>query len=595
MVQHNNNKLLNLGIPVIISILFWIIEPVGIDTPFHLLRIGELAKEITRSFPVYIYRDVYNHFGYPIPIFYCSFFLYPFAGLVLAGFSAISSYKIMVISIMWLTYLSAYLCIRLIPGYREVSHDAALIYTLQPLFLSELYFRGAIGAACVFIFIPMVLLGVYYIILSSGIWYDRDDIGKTFSEDTVDVRRQLIFGIICLSAGMSGIVMSHVISAVLVVLALLVLFIAVIFSMIRLDNSIKHIIYMVLSVCASTFLCLLMTAWYTVPMAEQLLKYRYKSQSVVGLDQITENLFAMLIPCHLSTALKAVLHREIPQSAIGGAVVLMLMVTVYLIASGVIRRLFRRERILLVLYYLLSFSLTIPVIWNTFGKLLGFMQFSWRIYLIPSVISVIFQLMLYKRIDTGNFRKVIKNINIISAVYVLVFLFAYFSVRNIMPDFIEKYAGHEIERLEYSSETEDILYIPYMMDPNEIRKADRIVSCDSDSLIYDYDIDEVSGTIYCDIVQNGTEESVITFPFIMYDGYNAVNEDNGNKYTVDQGENGLVQVIIPQGETGKIRVSYTGTSLQKISFVLSLCIWLLLIIFPIVLKVSFDGHEKFSI
>ena len=174
--------------------------------------------------------------------------------------------------------------------------------------------------------------------------------------------------------------------------------------------------------------------------------------------------------------------------------------------------------------------------------------------------------------DNASVCRGIRVINVISAVYMLIFLFAYFTVRSVMPDMMEAHAGHDVREFRYSSETEDDLYLPDMMEAEVIREMPREVQSDSGDIAYTYEIDEDSGSVYSDIMYNSSDTDIVmTYPFIMYDGYGAVNTDTGVKYEVRQGDTGMVEVIIPPGTTGHIEVSYIGTAVQRLSFWISIC------------------------
>ncbi|MCR4596773.1 MAG: hypothetical protein K5673_08315 [Lachnospiraceae bacterium] len=541
---------------ILISVAYLLITPIGVDMPFHVLRIGELARELSRgSFPVYIYKDLYSYYGYPIPIFYCSFFLYPFAGMVLVGMQPVMAYKLMVIIVLWAVYLISYFCTCRLPVREDIRFEAAFIYTIQPFFLNELFVRASIGAACVFIFILIILVGVYLI-------YSLD-----------------LHGIIWLSVGMAGIIMSHVISAVLVCLSLAVLMAII---LIRLSGHRLMIAGCVATAAVGAFL---LTAWYICPVMEQMLHYHFKSQTVTGLAVGAEYPLSMFLPIHLVTALNQVFHAELPVSAIGGSPVPVVSLTVFMMLTGYIRKLFRTERILLVSYYLLLIILMLPVLWNSIGHFIAFIQFGWRVFFITSIIGVAISIILMHRFaDDRRMRRIIMIVCTCSAVYILVFFFGYYALRNAAPAMVSDKLGHDLKEYTYETVTEDDLYIPDQLDedclsmrPREVVLLNRYA--DGESVpVYSYSCDEDSGMVSFDIPNVKFEGDLIfEIPFIMYDGYTALNILSGRTYGVTAGDTGLVNVHIPSGESGMVEVSYTGTWIQRVSFYISLVSWFIMI------------------
>lgn len=537
---------------LIISIAYWFIMPIGVDMQFHILRIGELGKELARgtAFPVYMYRDVYSHYGYPVPIFYCSLFLYPFSALAVLGLQAVTAFKVMTVVCMWLTFAVCFLCIRKLPGYEAYAFVGAFIYTIQPFYLNELYVRASIGAAFVFVFIPIVALGLYYVYDSS---YMR--------------------GALLLGGGMAGIVSSHVISTILIVLLLAVVYLIAIIHRWRIDRDGRYAGRSLLTAVVSAVLCLALTAWYIFPMLEQFADYIFKGQMVSGLRTTAENPLLALIPMHLFSAIAHMMHSSIKESVIGGVAVPVIVLTIYIFITGRYKRLDRTGIAFLVVYYCLSLVLYIDPVWHLLGGILGFLQFAWRIYLITALIGVAFCLYMI-RIFGGSDSKYMRAqtvIAVVSAIYILVFFFGYFAARNIMPGFIEERIGHSIAETAYTSETDDNLYIPTCMDETVLASTPRAVSASNPDVTYTYELNEDEGIVDIILTANkSVTDTAFTLPFIMYNGYGAYNSDTGEHYSVGPSEDGFVQVLVPGGMTGTISVSYVGTTVQRVTCLISL-------------------------
>ena len=530
---------------------------------FHILRIGELGREMARhsAFPIYIFRDVYSHYGYPIPIFYGCIFLYPAAFLHMIGLSALSAYKITVIFVLMFAFLSAYGCLKIYTQDYQLAFLGAFLYTISPFFLNELFVRASLGAALVYVFIPIVLLGYIQIVTD----------------------RKRLLGIFALGGGMAGVISSHVISTVLIVIALFIMFL----TGLRHINNIWRAIKLIF---LSVIVCLMLTAWYLLPMAEQFAVGTYKAPTANTLWITTENPISMLIPMHLFMVIKPLFHLSIPVSEIGGAVVPMIIITLYLVITGKIRDINRTERTLLILYYVLTICLFIPFIWNWLDRVLSFMQFSWRIFLIISVIGVIFLILMLRDDGNGYLTRIELVVSIFSAVYILIFFFGYFGIRTFVPGLAERVIGHNIPEYTYVSETTDNLYIPVEMDEKTLSDRPREVYTDEvgQTVSYTYTVNEDAGSVIIDIESNAAESEVVfTCPFIMYKGYTARSAKNSiaddtDTYDVSGSADGFVNVTVPAGTTGRIEVAYTGTILQRISFVISVASLVLFVVFAMI-------------
>ena len=557
---------------ILISLIYLLVTPIGVDMPFHVMRIGELGNELARggAFPVYMFRDLYSYYGYPIPLFYCSVLLYPFALLTICGVSALTAYKLMVLCVMWMIYGISHACISRIKGFDTISTECAFIYTIQPFVLNELFVRSSIGSAAVFVFVPIVMLGLYYM------WHCNNSDMSRFN---------MISGVLCLGGGMAMIIMSHVISAFLLLFLVAVI---VILCLAKCHNRLNMVIF----VLAGAFVCILLSSWYVFPVIEQFADQTYKSQTVTWLQIGAENPVSILIPMHLITLVSHLMNTDLRISEIGGAPVPVLIMTIYLFRCGRIFELKKQERIILVTYYILCVILFIPFIWDRLGYILGFMQFGWRIFLIITLVGCAFTIICIKHhSDDSPFVHTITSIYIASSVYVLIFMFGYFAIRNMAPDLIGNTVGHAVDKFVYAAETDDDLYIPDGMDEDELIERERTVylisetDITSDSFEYSYELDTHSGAVDVYISRNQSNEVVkLEIPFIYYKGYEAVNTDTDVKYEVKKGANNMVNIEIDPGETGHIIIKYQNTITQSVTFLISITSFGILIIIQLLMR-----------
>ena len=174
------------------------------DGAFHIGRLKALAYDLSFSnIKPWIYTQTYYGVGYPLGIFYPDIFLVPFAILVKLGISEYVSFMIMLVFINFFSGISAYYCVKKILKYEkydDVEYKAlviALMYFVYPYRIWDVFFRMAIGESMSFIFIPLIILGVYEI-------FKQNKLG------------------VSLFLGMTGIIYSHILSVVIVSSVLIV-------------------------------------------------------------------------------------------------------------------------------------------------------------------------------------------------------------------------------------------------------------------------------------------------------------------------------------------------------------------------------------
>lgn len=148
---------------IVLSIpLFFNGLPQGDDIHFHLNRIHGLTEGLkSGQFPVRIYPNFFNGYGYAAPLCYPDLFLYIPAFFCLLGISLELSYKIFIFMIIIATYCSMYYCTKKISNHFYSSIISAIIYSLTIYHFTNLYKRGALGESLACIFVPIAIWGVF--------------------------------------------------------------------------------------------------------------------------------------------------------------------------------------------------------------------------------------------------------------------------------------------------------------------------------------------------------------------------------------------------------------------------------------------------
>lgn len=201
-VEKNKNTLLAvLGITMLASLPLFVKGVAnGHDLSFHLLRIEGMAQEISLgNLPVRLHSLYMDGHGYPVSVYYGDLLLYLPALLRLAGFPVVTAYKIYVFAINAATAAVSACCFGRMFRERRTALLAALAYTTANYRLVDIYVRASVGEYTAMLFLPVVALAVYRI-------YTQ--------------KENLFRNAVMLAAGMTGVIITHVLSAEMTVIAL---------------------------------------------------------------------------------------------------------------------------------------------------------------------------------------------------------------------------------------------------------------------------------------------------------------------------------------------------------------------------------------
>lgn len=224
--------LLCLFLSIVAMIPFYLhgVLNVGIDIRFHISRIYELAMNIKNG-GIYPYMSTFsfNQVGVQSSQAYSSVLLYPFALLL----NVINNRVIAILIGLNLILFSSmvvnlWMALKFWSGYYKKSLLFSFIYTLSPFYFSVMFSGFTFGEGIAIIFLPMIAFGSYSI----------------FFRNTDDW--------IILVLGMSGVIYSHLLSALMD--SLLVFAIIVISSFYADDffKKLKYIFFAILTTVGAT-------------------------------------------------------------------------------------------------------------------------------------------------------------------------------------------------------------------------------------------------------------------------------------------------------------------------------------------------------
>ncbi len=134
------------------------------DLYYHLGSIRGISASFAEGYiPARVLLDWLENYGYGSGFFYPNFFLQLPAVLMLLGFSTIVSFKIFVFLCTFFALCSMYSCTKKISGKISAARLSAVLYAFAAYRLVDVFYRAALGEIQAFVFIPIIILGLYEI------------------------------------------------------------------------------------------------------------------------------------------------------------------------------------------------------------------------------------------------------------------------------------------------------------------------------------------------------------------------------------------------------------------------------------------------
>ena len=321
----------------------------GHDFSYHFGRIRCLADNIQHGewfSPVY-FSGLYDA-GYASPAFYGDLFLYIPALAVCAGIPEELAFRLFIMLITAAAAYSAYWCGK--KGFQNplAAFVCAVCFVFSPYFSVDAYTRTALGELQAFIFLPFVALGFYSILFKDGKYR------------------------LCLSLGMVGLLISHVLSAAVSVFIMAVLALVYIKRLIKESRR----FYMLVTSAALFFG---ISASFIIPLLEQLSTGEFvltngmsavRWGTLAGRSMPWYAVFSDF--CMGSEATGA----WIPNGLGLMPVIAMAFCGIYWFKSKVLPRF---QAIMLILGVFTLFCTTSLFPWSYLQSLCGSMQFPWRL------------------------------------------------------------------------------------------------------------------------------------------------------------------------------------------------------------------------
>ncbi len=502
----------------------------GDDYYFHNARFEALMQGLKDgTFPSYIdYQGLYGY-GYLVKTFYSDFILIPYA--LLANLTSKDfAYWFLYFSMTMMCGTFMYIFVHRVYKSVYVASVSSILYTFCLYRLLDLYYRGAWGEAFSFTFLPIVFLGLFYIIKG-------------------DYRKWYVIAI-----GFSLMIFTHVLSTLLLFITVSIMLVVYYRDMIKEP---KRIYYLILAGVVT----IVLTSYYLFPFFEQLLSDTFYFQKFKYSPYTT----AQSRLDWLTILRGSVEGFTLGQKSTGiGLLLLAPLCLRFFVRGNKKQKKYIRSidiGVLIGLFYIVLTSTLTP--WTRFPlSYLSLIQFPWRLYeFVVFFFSVagayyIYLLCKKKNIQLVAFLLLVVLTSVVIVIDASTYKEIKVEARLSDKDYLNETTHYTMAGMEYYPSR-----MPYP-DPFILQRGDSVTSQLKETEVYNFErFDYITRF---DIKTNVKDS--IELPLIYYKGYAASLD--GVSIPVTESSQGLVQ--IPIDRSGRVEAYYKGTLVQKLSFYITI-------------------------
>lgn len=539
-----------LGIVLLASLpLFMPGNGYGDDYGFHLLRIEGIAQGLADGiFPLRMNPAFNDSYGYPVSLFYGDALLYIPAILRLIGFSVDFSYKAYIILVNALTAVSMYWVCRRILAKQTSALLAALLYTTASYRLVDIYARSAVGEYTSMIFLPFIGLAIHNI-------YTQDvENWKIYRKNAV-----------ILALGMSGLLLTHILSVEMATFSLIVIVLVAWRKTFRKRTLIVYFSAIAITVCVC--------AGFWIPFLDYYFKTDTIIKSFTGGKFLIQNqgtylsdYFAFFRDYFGGAAVQSSQRMQFTP----GLILMAALVSgIWLWISGKSNSYIRRL-VCLASSFLLVASNLFP--WNHFaalcplGNILAQVQFPWRYIGFSLFPLALLAGYLAEHADLfGITPKSLQTAAFMASVLMSFHFLSNYADVKYTTQFLD---FPELPVYTYAVNGENISAVAaheYMLTNTTVDHLSGEVTV-TNATLSSFSSDGISMSAE---VSDCESDAFIEFPRFHYPYYQ-VQDARGQSFPLQDGENRLIRVNLPEGFSGTLTLTFVEPLLWRVSECISL-------------------------
>lgn len=529
----------------LISIPYLNFEPITThDISYHTNRIIAISDELKAGhFPVLIYSNLLDGFGYASPLFYPELFLYIPAILTALGLNFLTSYKLFTMLTTFFTLLFTFYSANHIFKKKNIAWTITILYGTAFYRLADIYERGAIGEVLAIVFLPIIICGLYEIIFGENKkWW-------------------------IISIALFGIANCHVLTfAMLIPIILLICLL----NVDKIFKDKKKLLNLFIAAGVAVVLCI----GFFIPMFEQKLndEFYIDGQTIESSEVVKERSLSlsMMLGSNIKSGYAVDSSTRNDGMSEGIGPILLILAGLILCRKGLNYKENRFEIQLFVLGFFSYFMTTKFFPWEWF-KFLNVLQFAFRLNFIPTICFTL--------VGAHSFYEVVTNkrdsVIILSIVILLISGYVLSSVNlNFNPDIYHSFNV----LVDFPNEIGNSEYLPVNTDLEDLELYN--INNKEKSI----EFTQVGSKIEFEYNEKDLKFE-INVPLIYYKGYKAnIVDKAGNKTeleVVKNEENAHVLLKSNEKLTGTVTVEYKMTLVQAICYSVTFISLILLSIYII--------------
>lgn len=532
--------------------------PGGQDAEFHLARIASLSDGLrSGSFPVRIYDNFANDYGYPLGVLYGDLFLYPSAILHVLGMPLWKSYVFYVVLMSALTAVISWFCLGEMTEDLNIGFVGSVIYTLSIWRLNDIYIRAAAGEYGAMAFLPLIVLGFYQLF-----------------RDTQEKKNRRTF--LYLVVGYFGVIQTHMLTSITVTVFLVVIGLCLCKRILKMSK--------IILVLKAAGVALLANLCFIVPMLDYYgtfdLTVEHQTTNIQSQGAYLSQLFSTAGNYNdgisASIADSYGISGEMPLG-IGLSMLLILIVLILVVLTDPKSK-YRTTFIVSGVVSLISLWMsTCYFPYDFISRKLSFLariinrvQFPWRYSVITTfalTVAAVFLLKYFKDKEKNLFVLVASLVMIITVCQAVSFMSERINQNETVVNALctDQIASPMIDN--------DTLYWIQGMSKDNLTSRDITVSGDGITA----QITGMNVPKWTISFTNSTgAEGYIEPPILAFKGYHAYYE--GKEISVSPGDNYRIRVSVPAVSDGVISIKFKEPVLWRIAEIVSVVTWILLAI-----------------